>query len=106
MVIAEDMLDMGGESNADGNDDEDAVVVSFVYTIVALTRCGGGLFVPVLEQILVVITFITKVVGEVVGLVKCDVGVFTFMVLLVIIAVVALLSHFVTRRMGSSCGVG
>ena len=49
VVIAEDMLGMGGESNADGNDDEDAVVVSFVNAVVSLTCCGSGFVVPVLE---------------------------------------------------------
>ena len=70
----------------------------FVNAIVILTRCGGGLCVPVLEQILAVITSIHKAVDEVVDLVKCGVGVFVFMVLPVVVVGVALLSSFVACR--------
>ena len=98
MLNVVNMLQMGGENKTDGNDGEDVVVVSFVNAIVILTRRGGGLFVPVLEQILEVITSISKVVDEVVDLVKCGVGVFVFMVLLVVVVGIALLSLFVACR--------
>ena len=97
---AGNMLEVDEEGKIDGDDGNDVVVVSCINAISILTRCGGGLFDPVLEQVLGVIAFITKVVGEIVGLVNCDVGVFTLMVLLVVIAVVALLPHVVTRRRG------
>jgi hypothetical protein len=89
------MLQMGGESKTDGNDDEDAVVVAFVNAVVILTCCGGGLFVPMLEQILEVVTFFNEVVYDAIDSLKCGVGVLVFMVLLVVVAGVALHSRFV-----------
>ena len=98
MLNVASMSQLGGKNKTDGNGGKDVVVVSFVNAIVILTRCGGGMLVPVIEQILEVIASINKVVDEVVDLVKCGVGVFVFMVLLVVVVEIALLSRVVACR--------